>query len=119
MAIEPENIEGSQPGQLTLLLNRMRGGDRKAGEKAAEMVYSELRRIASREMRHERQGHTLQTTALVNEAYLRLANAKALDIQNRGHFYAVASQQMRNILVDYARAGNAQRTRRWGSESKS
>lgn len=109
MATEPDNPEASQAAQLTLLLNRMRGGDRGAGEKAAELVYSELRRIASREMRHERQGHTLQTTALVNEAYLRLAGAKSLDIQNRGHFFAVASQQMRHILVDYARAGKAQR----------
>jgi len=99
----------SNAPDLTLLLNRMQHGDRVAGEEAAEVVYQELRRIASREMRHERQDHLLQTTALVNEAYVKLAEAKSLDIQNRGHFFALASQQMRRILVDYARARKAQR----------
>jgi RNA polymerase sigma-70 factor (ECF subfamily) len=87
----------------------MRTGDRQAGDQVADLVYEELHRIASREMRHEREGHTLQTTALVHEAYLRLAGAESLEIQNRGHFFAVASQQMRRILVDHARSGNAQR----------
>jgi RNA polymerase sigma-70 factor (ECF subfamily) len=87
----------------------MRTGDRQAGDQVADLVYGELHRIASREMRHEREGHTLQTTALVHEAYLRLAGAESLEIQNRGHFFAVASQQMRRILVDHARSGNAQR----------
>ena len=73
------------------------------------MVYQELHRIAAREMRRERHDHTLQTTGLVNEAYVRLSEAKELDIQNRGHFFALASQQMRRILVDYARTRNAQR----------
>jgi RNA polymerase sigma factor (TIGR02999 family) len=92
-----------------LLLNRMQRGDRAAGEEAAARIYGELHRIASREMRHERPGHTLQATALVNEAYLRLAAAGSLEIQSRGHFYAVASQQMRRILVDHARSAGAQR----------
>jgi RNA polymerase sigma factor (TIGR02999 family) len=87
----------------------MRGGDREAGDRVAGLVYEELHRIASREMRHEREGHTLQTTALVHEAYMRLAGAQALEIQNRGHFFAVASQQMRRILVDHARSSGAQR----------
>jgi RNA polymerase sigma factor (TIGR02999 family) len=87
----------------------MRRGDRQAGDEVAGLVYQELHRIASREMRHEREGHTLQTTALVHEAYLRLAGAELLEIQNRGHFFAVASQQMRRILVDHARSCRAQR----------
>jgi RNA polymerase sigma factor (TIGR02999 family) len=99
----------SDTGGLTLLLNRMQKGDRAAGEQAAARIYGELHRIASREMRRERPGHTLQTTALVNEAYLRLSAAGSLEIQSRGHFFAVASQQMRRILVDHARSAGAQR----------
>jgi RNA polymerase sigma-70 factor (ECF subfamily) len=106
---DPKNPAESEPSNVTVLLNRMRGGDRQAGDEVAGMVYEELHRIASREMRHERQGHTLQTTALVHEAYMRLAGAESLEIQNRGHFFAVASQQMRRILVDHARSGSAQR----------
>jgi RNA polymerase sigma-70 factor, ECF subfamily len=94
---------------LTLLLNRMQQGDRAAAEEASSRIYGELHRIASREMRRERPGHTLQTTALVNEAYLRLSASGSLQIQSRGHFMAVASQQMRRILVDHARAAGAQR----------
>ena len=109
MVPKADNSGDFQPANLTLLLNRMQHGDRAAGEKAAEVVYQELHRIAAREMRRERPDHLLQTTALVSEAYLRLAEAKSLDIQNRGHFFAIASQQMRRILVDYARARNAQR----------
>jgi RNA polymerase sigma factor (TIGR02999 family) len=60
-------------------------------------------------MRRENKGHTLQTTALVNEAYMRLAGSGSLEVQNRGHFFAIASQQMRRILIDYARSSNAQR----------
>jgi RNA polymerase sigma-70 factor, ECF subfamily len=94
---------------LTALLNRMRGGDREAGDRAVAVVYEELHRIASREMRRERQGHTLQTTALINEAYLRLVGAESLEIQGRGHFFALASQQMRRVLVDHARSAGALR----------
>jgi RNA polymerase sigma-70 factor, ECF subfamily len=96
--------KGWEVPDLTVLLNRMRQGDREAGDKALAEVYSELHRIASREMRREGPGHTLQTTALISEAYLRFVNAGSLKIENRGHFYAVASQQMRRILVDHARA---------------
>jgi RNA polymerase sigma factor (TIGR02999 family) len=94
---------------LTLLLNRMRQGDPAAGDKAVAVVYDELHRIAEREMRRERPGHALQATALINEVYVRLISAGSLEIQNRGHFFAVASQQMRRILVDHARSNNAQR----------
>ena len=109
MPTNPIQPGGAQPAQLTSLLNLMRKGDRNAGEQAVELVYRELHRIASGQMRRERPGHTLQTTALVNEAYMRLIGAGSLEIQNRGHFFAVASQQMRRILVDHARATGAQR----------
>jgi RNA polymerase sigma factor (TIGR02999 family) len=94
---------------LTLLLTQMQHGDPQAGEKAIALVYSELHRIASRELRRERPGHLLQTTALIHEAYTRLIGSKGLEIQNRLHFFSVASQQMRRVLVDHARAGNAQK----------
>jgi RNA polymerase sigma-70 factor (ECF subfamily) len=100
---------GQNAEPLTVLLNRMRQGDRGAGQKAVDLVYTELHRIAAGQMRRERPGHPLQTTALVNEAYVKLVGGGALEIQDRGHFFAVASQQMRRILVDYARAGRAQR----------
>jgi RNA polymerase sigma factor (TIGR02999 family) len=103
----PDSGPTAEP--LTVLLNRMRQGDRTAGEKAVDLVYTELHRIAAGQMRRERPGHPLQTTALVNEAYLKLIGGADLEIHDRGHFFAVASQQMRRILVDYARAGNAQR----------
>jgi RNA polymerase sigma-70 factor, ECF subfamily len=99
----------SSPSQLTVLLKRMQSGDRGAGDEAVGLVYEELHRIASRELRRERPGHTLVTTALLNEVYLRLIGAGTLEIQNRGHFFAVASQQMRRILVDHARAKKAER----------
>jgi RNA polymerase sigma factor (TIGR02999 family) len=91
------------------MLNRMKDGDQQAGEEVVARVYDELHRIASREMRRERPGNTLQTTALIHEAYLRMAGAHSLEIQNRGHFFAVASQQMRRVLVDHARAAGSQK----------
>ncbi len=94
---------------LTLLLNRMLRGDPVAGEQAAALVYTELHRLASREMRRELPGHTLQPTALVNETYLWFVSKGSLEIQNRGHFFALASQQMRRILVDHARSARAQK----------
>jgi RNA polymerase sigma-70 factor (ECF subfamily) len=84
-------------------------GDLIAGEQAVSLVYTELHRLASREMRLERPGHALQATALVNEVYLWFAGAGSLEVGNRGHFFAIASRQMRRILVDHARAANAQR----------
>ncbi len=98
-----------EPSNVTALLNRMQNGDREAGDEVAALVYGELHRLAAIEMRHEREGHTLQTTALVHEAYLKLAGSESLEIQNRGHFFAVASLQMRRILVDHARSSRAQR----------
>jgi RNA polymerase sigma-70 factor, ECF subfamily len=99
----------TEKSDLTLLLTQMQHGDNQAGEKAIALVYSELHRIASRELRGEKPGHLLQTTALIHEAYTRLIGSQGLEIQNRIHFFAVASQQMRRVLVDYARANNAQK----------
>jgi len=98
-----------QPPDLTLLLNRMQQGDRSAAEQAAAMVYTELHRIASRQMKGERGGHVLQTTALVHEAYLRLIGSGVPEVESRGHFFAIASQQMRHVLVDYARRARRQK----------
>jgi RNA polymerase sigma-70 factor (ECF subfamily) len=90
-------------GEVTLLLHALRHGDRAAGDKLLPIVYSELHRLASSYMYRERQNHTLQPTALINEAYMRLANAP-IDWQNRAHFIGVAANAMRRILVDHARA---------------
>ena len=97
------------PSGLTHLLNRMQSGDRNAGEQAVGLVYDELHRIAARQMRGERDGGQLQTTALIHEAYMRLVGAGPIEIQNRGHFFAIASQQMRRVLVDAARSEGAQK----------
>jgi RNA polymerase sigma-70 factor (ECF subfamily) len=101
--------DDSSSQELTVLLQQMQRGDRDAGEQAVELVYRELHRIAARELRGERPGHLLQATALIHEAYARLIGTQSLEIQNRSHFFAVASQQMRRIVVDYARSRNAQR----------
>lgn len=92
------------PGEITVLLEKLRDGDRAAESTLLSLVYGELRRIASRRMRSERSGHTLQTTALVNEAYVRLLRNAEIDWRSRAHFYAVAARTMRRVLVDYARA---------------
>lgn len=106
---ESAGFDRSEAHDLTLLLNRMRQGDSEAGNQAVALVYQELHRIASREMRREREGHLLQTTALVNEAYLRLLGSQSIAIQDRGHFFALASKQMRRILIDHARSEGAER----------
>lgn len=89
--------------ELTVLLRRFQQGDTAAQDKLVSVVYDELKTIAARYMRRERAGHTLQTTALVNEAYLKLINLKDANWQDRAHFFAVAAQMMRHILVDHAR----------------
>jgi len=88
---------------LTGLLIEWRQGDKAALNKLAPLVYDELRRIAHRYVQRERNGHTLGTTALVNEAYLRLAGQKKIQWQNRTHFFAVTAQVMRHVLIDHAR----------------
>jgi len=95
----------SEPSRqdVTALLQAWRGGDDDALARLTPLVYSELHRLANRYMRGERAGHTLQTTALVNEAYIRLVDSSRVQWQNRAHFFAVAAQLMRRILVDFAR----------------
>jgi RNA polymerase sigma factor (TIGR02999 family) len=102
--------------EVTQLLGDWRRGNADALEKLAPLVYEELRRLAHRYMQGQRADHTLQTTALVNEAYLRLADKARPDFANRSHFFAVAAKAMRHILVDQAKA--AQRQKRGGRAVK-
>jgi RNA polymerase sigma factor (TIGR02999 family) len=90
--------------EITRLLADWSGGDPAALEKLTPLVYAELRRIARRQMRDERPGHTLQATALVNEAFIRLGGGDGADWHDRSHFYAVCAQVMRHVLIDHARA---------------
>src|SRR5262247_2634120 len=94
---------------VTVLLRAWKEGDPSAPEKLAPLIYAELRRLARRSLRREYEQHTLETGALINEAYLRLADWKNARWENRAHFYGVASQIMRRVLVDYARARNNQK----------
>ncbi len=90
--------------EMTALFSRFSAGDESAAARLMPMIYDELRRVARNQIRHERADHTLQSTALVNEAYLRLAGAGAARWNDRAHFFRLASQVMRNVLVDHARA---------------
>jgi RNA polymerase sigma factor (TIGR02999 family) len=90
--------------EVTQLLQAWSAGEQGALDKLVPVVYQELRRLAKRYMAQERPGHTLQTTALVNEAYLRLVDVKQVNWQNRAHFFGVSAQLMRRILVDLARS---------------
>src|ERR1035441_8622114 len=106
--------DAAQPKDRTVddvstLLRAWSDGDRRALEKLMPIVYEELRRLGRRYMRGERPGHSLQTTALVNEAYTRLVDYKRMQWQNRAHFFAVSAQLMRRILVDHARRHNLKR----------
>jgi RNA polymerase sigma-70 factor (ECF subfamily) len=94
----------SSSQDITRLLLAWRQGEKEALDKLVPVVYEELRRLAHSYMRGERKGHTLQTTALVNEAYLRLLDCSKVNWRNRAHFLAVSAQLMRRILVDYARS---------------
>jgi len=91
------------PRGITQLLNRWSNGDKAALDELIPLVYPELRRLARIFMGREDSGHTLQTSALINEAYLRLVNQQDVDWRDRAHFFAVASQVMRHILIDHAR----------------
>ena len=97
------------PHGVTELLLAWGQGDQSALDKLVPLVYDELYRLAKRYMARERTGHTLQTTALVNEAYLRLVDLKSVRWQNRAHFFAISAQVMRRILVDFARSRNYQK----------
>jgi RNA polymerase sigma factor (TIGR02999 family) len=96
MPIEPQQ-------EVTELLQKWSAGDRNALEELTPLIHAELHKIAHRYMNRERDGHTLQTTALVNEAYMRLIDWKSAKFENRAHFFGVSAQLMRRILVDFAR----------------
>ena len=97
------------PGDVTQLLLELRAGNRAVEEQLIPLVYAELRRIASAKLRHEIPNHSLEPTALVHEAYMRLTRLKQIDWQNRSHFFAVSATLMRRILVDHARTNLAQK----------
>ncbi|HEX7317646.1 MAG TPA: sigma-70 family RNA polymerase sigma factor [Pyrinomonadaceae bacterium] len=92
------------PSEVTRLLADWNSGDESALDRLMPLVYAELRRLARLHLRHERPGHTIQPTALINEAYLRLVDLKDVHWQNRAHFFGIAAQAMRRVLVDHARA---------------
>lgn len=96
-------VNPTPSSDVTALLRRMRKGDTGAHEQLIPLVFQELRRLARHHMKNERLGHTLQPTALVNEAFIRLAGLNRMEWQSRAHFFGVASGLMRQILVDYAR----------------
>ena len=91
------------PAQITELLAEWRDGDQSALDELYPLVYDELHRMARRYLSRERKGHTLQTTALINEAYVRLVDQKNVNWANRSHFFAISAQIMRRILIDHAR----------------
>lgn len=111
-----ETLERGPSNQVTELLVRWRGGDKAALDSLMPLVYAELRRIANHYLQRERSDHTLQSTALVHEAYVRLTQQDLPQWQNRAHFFAVAAQLMRQILVDHARSHRA--SKRGGSVYK-
>ena len=94
---------------ITALLGRWREGDPQAADELIGLVYGHLHQIAAREMRREQDGHTLQTTAVVHEAYLRLFQAGPVAWRDRAHFFAVAARQLRRVLVDHARQRNSEK----------
>ncbi len=93
----------SSPEDVTLLLSDLQNGDKEAASRLMPLVYNELRRLARGYMRRERAEHTLQATALVHEAYLKLVNQRSVNWQGRSHFFGIAAQLMRRILIDHAR----------------
>jgi RNA polymerase sigma-70 factor, ECF subfamily len=106
----------SESKEVTMLLSALTNGEDGAAAKLIPVVYDELRRLAGSYMRRERVDHTLQATALVNEAYLKLIEQRAVNWQSRAHFFGVAAQLMRRILIDYARGHT--REKRGGEQKK-
>jgi RNA polymerase sigma factor (TIGR02999 family) len=100
--------EGNR-SDVTLLLRQMTDGSRSAPDRLLELVYDDLRRLAAAYMKNERPDHTLQATALVHEAYVRLVDWKNVTWENRAQFFAIAAQVMRKVLIDHARARNAKK----------
>jgi RNA polymerase sigma-70 factor (ECF subfamily) len=109
-------MEPAPAADVTSLLNKLAAGDQDAATQLVPLVYVELRHLAARRLQQERPGHTLQATALVHEAYMKLAAQRDAKWQNRAQFFGVASQVMRRILVDYARGQKA--VRRGGKQQK-
>jgi RNA polymerase sigma factor (TIGR02999 family) len=109
-------MEPKSGGEVTQLLESWRAGEEQALDDLLPLVYSELRKLANQYLRKERAGHTLQSTALVHEAFLRLVDQKRARLDNRNHFFAVASQAMRRVLVDHARRDQA--NKRIGAHDK-
>jgi RNA polymerase sigma-70 factor, ECF subfamily len=107
--IERSPVTTSSPHEVTRLLIQLTDGDGAALEELLPLVYNELRRLAGNYLRRERVSHTLQPTALVHEAYLRLVDQTQVQWQNRAHFFGVAAQMMRRILVDHARQHHAEK----------
>ena len=99
-----DSSDDASSGEVTRLLRAWRGGDALAHEELLRRVYDELKRVAAAQLRGERGGHTLQPTALVNEAFMRLCGQTRVDWQDRRHFFAIAATTMRRVLVDHARA---------------
>jgi len=106
----------TQQSKVTRLLYELSGGNRAAVDELTPLVYQELKRLARLQLRRERLGHTLQVTALVHEAYLKLVDQRAVTWQNRAHFFGVAAQVMRRILLDYAKTRD--RSKRGGGVQK-
>ena len=94
-------------GDVTRLLGQLRAGNQDVADQLVPLIYDELRRIAGAQMRRERVGHTLQATAVVHEAYMRLAGEQEIEWQSRAHFFAIAAKTMRRVLRDYARQRHA------------
>jgi RNA polymerase sigma factor (TIGR02999 family) len=112
--VEPPPVYGRAAGaplpeNITHLLNQWSDGDERALDRLTPLVYEELRRRAAQYLQRERHRHTMQTTALINEAYLRLIDAKEVRWQGRAHFFAIAANLMRRILVDHARRRDAEK----------
>ena len=105
-------MPGDAPESITELLLKWSGGDATALEQLMPLVYDELRRLAVRYLRRERDNHSLQPTALVNEAYLRLVDQQKVEWQSRAQFYGLAARVMRNILVDHAQPAGRETRRR-------
>lgn len=114
--ILPKAMESEPQEEITQLLVAWGEGDKQAFDRLMPYVYGELRRLAHAYMRRQRTDHTLQTTALVNEAYMRLIDSSQIRWQDRNHFFAMSARLMRRILVDFARAKNAQK--RGGGDHK-
>jgi RNA polymerase sigma factor (TIGR02999 family) len=107
--LREDPVAASNSHEITALLRAVNAGENDAWERLLALIYGELRHLAGRQVKHERRGHTLPRTALVNEAYLRLMGNKEVHWENRAHFFAACADAMRRIMVDYARRRKAEK----------